>query len=172
VRHVRRGGEYLRVADRSWREPLSGEHARIRGGRWNSPGAFGVVYLNASIEVARAQVRHRLERRGIRPEDILVDEGPVLVHTTVSEGDYVNAITDAGLRALRLPVTYPLDPQGRVIPHSACQPIGQRAWDARERAIACRSAAASAPASGQELAYFGRRGLRVRETQLFTDWYS
>lgn len=57
------------------------------------------MYLNASLEVARAQVRHRLERRGIRPEDVLREEGPVLVHTTVPEDDYVNAVTEAGLHA-------------------------------------------------------------------------
>jgi hypothetical protein len=144
----------------------------VRGGRWNAPSAFGVVYLNALLDVARTQVRYRLEQRGIRPEDVLTEEGPVLVHTTVPDDDYVNAVTDAGLRALHLPATCPLDAQGHVIPHSVCQPIGQRAWDARERGIACRSVAVSAPAGGEELAYFGRRGLRVREAQLFTDWYS
>lgn len=172
MRHVRRGGAYLRVADPSWRDPLSGEHARTRGGRWNAPGAFGVVYLNASRSMARALVRSRLQDRGIRPEDILPEAGPMLVSTTVPDDVYVNAVTDAGLRAVSLPTTYPLDGRGRIIPHGVCQPIGQLAWDAGERGIVCRSATKGAPARGEELAYFGRARLRVNETEPFADWYS
>ena len=172
MRHVRRGGAYLRVADPSWRDPLSGEYARSRGGRWNAPGAFAVVYLNASLGVARALVRSRLEDHGIRPEDVLPEAGPLLVRTTVPENAYVNAVTDAGLRALNLPAAYPLDDQGRVIPHSVCQPIGRLAWDAGEQGIACRPATKGAPTSGEELAYFSRQSLRVHDTEQFADWFS
>jgi hypothetical protein len=172
VRHVRRGGTYLRVADPSWRDPLSGGHSRTRGGRWNAPGAFGVVYLNASREVAQALVRSRLEDRGIRPEDVLPEAGPVLVHTMVPHDAYVNVVTDAGLRALNLPATYPLDDRVRVILHSVCQSIGQLAWEAGEQGIVCRSATRGAPTPGEELAYFGRQSLRVAETQQFATWFS
>lgn len=172
MRHVHRGGAYLRVADPCWRDLLTREHSRIRGGRWNAPGAFGVVYLNASTEVARALVRSRLEDRGIRPEDVLPEAGPVLVHTTVPDDAYVNAVTDAGLRALNLPTTYPLDRRGQVIAHRICQPIGQLARDAGERGIACRPATPGSPAIGEELAYFGHRRLRVEETKQFADWFS
>jgi RES domain len=172
VRHVRRAGAYLRVADSSWRDPLSGEYARGRGGRWNAPGAFAVVYLSTSLGVARALVRSRLEDRGIRPEDVLPEAGPVLVHTTVPDNAYVNAVTGTGLRALDLPATYPLDGRGRVIAHGVCQPIGRLAWDAGEQGIACRSAGKGAPTSGEELAYFSRQSLRVDETEQFADWFS
>jgi len=171
VRHVRRGGVYLRVADRDWDDPLSGEYARERGGRWNSPGSFGVVYLNASVAVARAQVRDKLEPRGIRPEDLQVDEGPVLVHTGVPRDDYVDVITDHGCTSLDLPKTYPVDEQEITVPHSVCQPIGQRAWEEGETGIACRSAAASAPTGGEELAFFARRPLKADRTENFADWY-
>jgi len=172
VRHVRRGGAYLRVADPSWRDPLSGEYARSRGGRWNAPEAFSVVYLNASLGVARALVRSQLEERGIRPEDVLPEAGPLLVHTTVPDNAYVNAVTDAGLRALHLPATYPLDDRGRVIPHGVCQPIGRLAWDAGEQGIACRSATKGAPTTGEELAYFSRQRLHVERIEQFADWFS
>jgi hypothetical protein len=131
-----------------------------------------VVYLNASLEVARALVRGRLEDRGIRPEDVLPESGPVLVRTSVPHDAYVNAVTDAGLRALDLPASYPLDGRGRVVAHGVCQPIGKLAWDAGERGIACRSATKAAPARGEELAYFGRAGLRVEVTEPFADWFS
>ena len=171
MRHVRRGGEYLRIADPAWSNPLSPEYARRRGGRWNPPGSFGVVYLNASMEVARAQLRHKLEPRGIRPEDLEPDHGPVLVHTEVPPDRYVDAISEEGLVALGLPSTYPLDDGGRPIQHAECQPIGQQAWDAGERGIACRSTAGTAPPDAEELAFFARQALKRRGTDRFVDWY-
>jgi hypothetical protein len=171
VRHVRRGGRYLRVADPGWSNPLSPEHSRRRGGRWNPPGRFGAVYLNASLEVARAQVRAKLEPRGIRPEDLDPDTGPALVHTDVPDDRYVDAVTDAGLAVLGLPVSYPRDDRGGPVGHAECQPVGQRAWDAGERGLACRSAANTAPPGGEELAFFARRTLRRRGTERFADWY-
>jgi hypothetical protein len=130
-----------------------------------------VVYLNASVDVARAQVRHRLEPRGIRPEDLDPELGPQLVHTRVPDGDYVDAISDEGLGDLGLPATYPVDRRGTPVPHAVCQPIGQAAWDAGELGIACRSAAGSAPPGAEELAFFARRRLRRRRSEPFVDWY-
>lgn len=172
MRHVRRRGRYLRVADPSWRDPLSREHSRSHGGRWNAPESFGVVYLNATLDLARALVRARLEDRGIRPEDIRPEVGPVLVTTTVPDESYVNAVTDAGLESLKLPTTYPLDRRGTTIPHRVCQPIGQLAWEVGEQGIACRSATRGAPPHEEELAYFGREELRAETTEPFTTWFS
>lgn len=171
MRHLRRKGLYLRVADPSWRDPLSPRHSIRRGGRWNAPDSFGVVYLNASRDVARAQVERSLEPRGIRPEDLEPDQGPVLIHTQIPDNQYVDAISDRGLKSLGLPQTYPFDEHGEVIPHNTCQPIGQRAWDEGEHGIACRSAAPTAPAAGEELAFFDRQGLRVHRRVRFADWY-
>ena len=171
MRRVARGGRYVRIADPHWADPLSPEHARRRGGRWNPPGSFGVVYLNASVDLARAQVRHRLEPRGIRPEDLEPDDGPMLVHTRVPDDQYVDAVSAEGLAELGLPATYPVDERGEAIPHAVCQPIGQAAWDAGERGIACRSAARTAPPGAEELAFFARRRLRVQRTERFAYWY-
>lgn len=172
MRHIRRGGRYVRVADPSWRDPLSGEHSRVRGGRWNAPGAFGVVYLNGSLDLARALVRAQLEDRGIRPEDVLPEAGPDLIATTVPDESFVNAVTDAGLRSVSLPTTYPRDSRGKIIAHRVCQAIGQLAWDAGEQGIACRSATRGAQSDGEELAYFGRKELRVETTEQFAAWFS
>lgn len=171
MRHVSRVGSYFRVADQSWRDSLSAQYSRRRGGRWNPPGKFGVVYLNSSVEVARAQVRQSLEPRGIRPEDLQSESGPLLVHTEVPESSYVNAVTKEGLKSLGLPETYPRDKNDKVIPHEVCQPIGQRAWDASERGIACRSAASTAPPGGEELALFDRQKLPLHHVEQFKDWY-
>ncbi len=171
MRHIARGGRYVRVADPDWRDPLSGEHARRSGGRWNSPGSFDVIYLNASRSVARAQVRHRLEPRGIRPEDLDPEQGPLLIQTDVPEDRFVDAVSDRGLASLGLPASYPVDPGGSSISHAVCQPISQRAWDGGEPGIACRSAAQTAPVGGEELAYFARRPLRAQGAERFADWY-
>lgn len=171
MRHVSRGGSYFRVADPSWDDPLSSEHARLRGGRWNPPRSFGVVYLNASREVARAQVRRKLEPRGIRPEDLDPAEGPSLVGTEVPRNRYVEAISKEGLAALGLPDSYPLDELGRTAPHSVCQPIGAQARKAGEHGIACLSAAPAAPRGGEELTYFGSPALRAERVEPFVDWY-
>lgn len=171
MRHVERGGSYLRVADPDWEDPLSGRYTRDAGGRWNPPGAFEVVYLNAALRVARAQVRHRLEPRGIRPEDLDPPRGPILVHTSVPEQPYVDAATDRGLSSLGLPTSYPLDGQGGQIPHDACRPIGEQAWNDGEPGIACRSAASS-PTAGEELAYFNRgEKLKIEAEEAFSNWF-
>lgn len=171
MRHVRRGGRYLRVADPGWHDPLSGDYARERGGRWNPPDSFGVVYLNATVDVARAQVRHKLEPRGIQPEDLDPDAGPLLVHTDVPEDSYVDAVTSDGLQSLGLPDTYPLDERGAIVDHATCRPLGSRAWDSGEPGIACRSAARGAPPLGEELAFFARTVLVAWHTDRFLDWY-
>jgi RES domain len=168
VRTIRRGGPYLRVADPDWEDPLDGRYAAERGGRWNPPESFPVVYLCRSIEVARANVDRRLRGQPYGPEDLRPEAGPVLVRTRVPEDRYLNAITEAGLRDLGLPKTYPLDSRRRIVPHSRCQPIGLRARDAGLPGVAARTAAATV---GEELAYFGRRKLRRGAVRSFEQWF-
>lgn len=171
MRHIERRGKYLRVADLDWKKPLSGRYAGEAGGRWNPPGTFEVVYLNATLQVARAQVRHKLEPLGIRPEDLDPARGPVLIHTSVPKQPYVDAVTDRGLSSLGLPKSYPLDDRGEPVPHRVCQPIGEQAWSDDEPGIACRSAA-SIPTSGEELAYFNRgKALKVEDEEEFSTWF-
>lgn len=170
MRHQRRGGTYVRVADPDWKKPLDPRYSQRLGGRWNPPGSFGVVYLNRSVEVARAQVRRKLEPRGIHPEDLNPGRGPVLVHAEVPEDAYVDAVSDPGLRSLGLPATYPVDGAGKEVPHAVCQPIGQTARDDGERGIVCRSAAAQ-PSPGEELAYFPGKSLTAVRRQLWAEWF-
>jgi hypothetical protein len=165
MRTIRRAGPYLRVADPDWEDPLNGRYAAERGGRWNPPESFPVVYLCRSIEVARANVYRRLEGQPYGPEDLRT--GPNLVRTNVPEDRYLNAITEAGLRDLGLPKTYPLDSRRRRIGWPRCQPLGLRAWEAGLPGVAARSARAS----GEELAYFGDRKLRRGAVRTFEEWF-
>jgi RES domain-containing protein len=190
VRHLRRGGRYLRVADPDWEEPLDGSCAGDRGGRWNPPGSFPVVYLCRSVAVARANVFRLLADLPYGPEDLDPEHGPVLVATEAPEERYVDAVTRRGLESLGLPPTYPRTESGRPVSRRRCQAIGLRAWEAGEPGMACRSTAATAPPRGEALAWFEptaagrverraeRGGRERRRTRLtvesltpFEDWF-
>ena len=172
MRHVRRRGRYLRVADPRWVDPLDGRHSAEHGGRWNAPGSFPVVYLTRGVPGARAYVRRKFAGRPYGPELIAADEAPVLIETEIADESYVDVVSDAGCAAAGLPKRYPSDGAGGEVPWSVCQPVGRRAWDEGERGIACRSALGSA--AGEELAWFqrdGRAPLPRRARHAFDDWY-
>jgi len=156
------------VADPAWDDPLDGRFAAQRGGRWNPPESFSVVYLCRSIEVARANVHRKLAGQPYGPEDLRAGSAPVLVRTRAPEGRYLNAITDAGLRDLGLPKSYPLDSRRGLVPWRRCQPIGLHAQEAGLPGVAARSAAA---VDGEELAYFGPRKLRRGVVRPFEEWF-
>jgi len=169
---VTRGGVYVRVADPDWDDPLSGAFAKARGGRWNAPGAFPVVYLNGDVRVARANVLQRFEGLPYGPEDLEPWAAPALVSTVVPEDEFVDVVSDAGCVAVGLPMSYPVAADDDVVPHDMCRPVGQAAWDADLPGIACRSAAPAAPRGGEELAWFARgEPLAPLEVRSFLDWF-
>jgi hypothetical protein len=171
--HLRRAGTYLRVADPDWDNPLEGSYAGARGGRWNAPGSFPVVYLNRDVETARANVRRRFQGQPYQIEDVRPDRLPLLISTELDSNDYVDVVSGAGCAAAGLPRSYPFDAAGELVPHDVCQPIGQAAWDDGDPGIACRSAAPGASRSGEELAWFHRdsTSLIVAASTAFKDWY-
>ena len=171
MRTIVRGGRYLRVADPDWDDPLDGRGAATRGGRWNPPESFPVVYLCRSVAVARANVYRLLAGHPYGPEDLRPGAGPVLVATRAPEARYMNAVTDAGLAAVGLSRSYPRDGRGRIVPHRRCQPIGERAHERGLPGVAARSAAPNAPPGGEELAYFGPRRLRRGAVRAFETWF-
>jgi len=52
-------------------EPLSGEGARLNGGRFNPPGGFPVLYLCRTRPCAVAELRHMGDRQAIGLEGLL-----------------------------------------------------------------------------------------------------
>lgn len=170
--HVERDGRYYRVADPTWADPFSGAYSQARGGRWNIPNTFPVVYLNRDIPTARAFVRSKLRDLPYGPELLHPRRAPVLLATDLARNAYVDVVTGAGCVAAGLPATYPLNEAGVPVPWAQCQPIGQRAWDAGEPGIACRSAAL--PGGLEELAYFtGPDTARLEESRRwpFDEWF-
>lgn len=171
-RHATRAGTYHRIADPHWTDPLSGEFAKARGGRWNAAGSFAVVYLNRTRDTARANVRRRFTGQPFSPDDLIPERRPVLIETTVPQAVCVDVITDEGCHAAGLPQTYPLDLDGSDVTHERCMEVGHAAFDAGEPGIACRSAATPTPPYGEELAWFERDERLVPVRRLsFDEWY-
>ncbi len=173
-RHVTRSGRFVRVADPDWRRPLDSSFAAVRGGRWNPPGSFPVLYLCASPTVARDVVLGRFAGLPYGLLDFRSGRRPVLIETEVPSHRAADVVTDAGCRAASLPVSYPYDARGRKIGWVRTQPIGRAAWEQGERSIACRSAAMPQGGDGEELAWFVRERadrLAVSARRSFDEWF-
>jgi RES domain-containing protein len=172
MRYVERGALHFRVCDPSWSDPLDPTYAKTHGGRWNPAGTFGVLYLCATISVAAGNARRAYEGEIATLFDLRPEHRPDLQVVTVTPIRVVDAVTDAGLRSLRLPAAYPAGASW-----ARCQAIGKRAYEHGENGIACRSADAAtrpnAPVEGEELVVFDRavRSVRRLERVPFAQWY-
>lgn len=169
MKHVTRGGLYYRVVDPSWRDPFDTSYSKRNGGRWNEPNNFGVLYLNASIDVAAARARRNFEGEIATLYDLAPQQRPDLAVVKLTVARFVDAITNDGLRSLQLPVAYP-----KRVGHRRCQAIGLRAYARRENGIAYRSDVTwPETGEGEELALFdtSKRRARGRERLHFSKWY-
>lgn len=64
-----KGRAYRHVAPA--RSPISGEGARVHGGRWNPPRSFPTLYLALDLQTVRAELRRTARRFGVPPENLL-----------------------------------------------------------------------------------------------------
>jgi RES domain len=170
---VRRGGACNRLAEPHWEDPLDTSFSKQHGGRWNAPGSYGVLYLNVTAQLARIQVEHKLAGHPYDIEDLDPAAQHDLVEVDVAETDALDLISDNGLQAVGMPLSYPQDADGQPVPHEQCHPVGQAAYDEPLPAIACRSAAAGAEGADEELAVFDRDVGIVAQTarRPFAGWY-
>jgi len=84
-----------------------------------------------------------------------------------------DAHTPAGIAAVGLPFSYPLDAAGHPVCHGVCQASGQLAKDLGLRGVRCRSAQ-SPFGAGRELAWFpatARSRARAVSRSSFADWF-
>lgn len=147
------GRVWLRVADPEWTNPLDPSHAATHGGRWNAPGSFSVLYLNADVVTARSQIDRMLDTTAVRPDD-LEDDAYLLIPVQLPRRQRVaDAVSDEGVSSLGLPAEYPRGEDGETVPHAPCQAIGAGIHEARLRGVWCRSAATQS-GTGRELAWF------------------
>ena len=144
---------WLRVASAFWKNALDPSYAQQAGGRWNPPGAYPVLYLNADLATARGQLERMLQGFPAGIDDLDEDAFVLVAARLPKRQRCADALTAAGLKALGLPNSYPLDGKGRTIPHSRCQRVGMAVHDRGLRGMLCRSAATS-NGRGRELAWF------------------
>jgi hypothetical protein len=172
--HLADGWTWWRIADRGWRDPLDPAFAGERGGRWNPAASFPTLYLNEDKVTARLNLRAFIDDWPYEPEDLRADTGPVLLGATLPRRQKVcDAHSRAGIAAIGLPETYPLDRRGRPVGRELCQPIGAAVHAAGLRGVRARSAQ-SRDGAGRELAWFPAtarsRAKRVARLS-FESWY-
>ncbi|HET8971446.1 MAG TPA: RES domain-containing protein [Candidatus Nanopelagicales bacterium] len=169
------GAHWLRVADRSWQDPLDPSYADRYGGRWNTPGDGPTLYLCADRAVARAQILRLLEPTPVDPGDLSPDAPYVLVTAVLPVRQRVaDATTQTGLRSLGLPASYPRRPRGGKVAWRDCRRAARLARTAGLRGVLARSAVAAAE-GGAELAWFPTRRAHARpvgEPVPFRVWWS
>jgi len=165
---------WFRIAEAVWADPLDPGFAAARGGRWNPPRSHPTLYLNEDRVTARLNLRFFIDGWPYEPEDLRDDTGPVLVRASLPPHQTAADVhSRAGVAAVGLPATYPLDDGGDIVSHSVCQPIGLEAKRARLQGVRARSARAPEGA-GRELAWFPasrRSRARASATETFESWY-
>jgi hypothetical protein len=165
--------QWFRVADEKWDHPLDPGFAQRFGGRWNPPNSHPTLYLNEDLHTARAQIARMLDRSPVRPDDL--DPPYVLITATLPARQVVSdAVTDVGLDALGLPMTYPVNDVGDTVPHTTCQPIGSAVKDEGLRGVHTRSAA-TPDGTGRELSWFPARtsskAIPIGDPISFSEWW-
>ncbi len=169
MKFVRRKGAYYRACDPANASPMDTTFSKQRGGRWNPPGRFGLLYLNATIRVAAANARKHFENEMHTLFDLRPPYRPVLYEITVRSSDFVDCLTESGLYQVGLSPDYP-----RNTTWMRTREVGRRAHNSGEHGIASRSAAELDRDLGEELAIFDDRITqltKVGKRSPFARWY-
>ncbi|MEM9387456.1 MAG: RES family NAD+ phosphorylase [Pseudomonadota bacterium] len=168
------GWTWWRIADPAWRDPLDAHYAARAGARWNPPDSFPTLYLNEDQVTARTNLRLFIARWPYEPEDLRTEHAPVLIGAQLPRRQEVAQLTSpAGLAAVGLPPSYPIDEVGRQIGHDRCQGIAASLKAAGLRGLRVRCAQ-SAQGEGRELAWFPatvRSRARLTARLSFAEWY-
>jgi RES domain-containing protein len=142
-------------------DPLSGEGARLHGGRFNPAGSFPVLYICRTRPCVVAELRRLGERQAIGVEGLL----PRHLYRYDIRLDRVLDLTNAGVReevGLGLEVLTGPD-------WAACQDIGTTAHALGVQAILSPSAAGV----DDVLALFAQHiGLGTVEPKLIEEWHT
>jgi len=165
---ARRGGEYYRVVAPDWTEPLDTTYSKQYGGRWNPPGEFGALYLNANLRVAAANARAQHAGRAIKLFDLHPSARPELVTAEVPQRDVVDAVSPDGVAALGFAESFPFG-----VSWLPCQAIARAAKADGISGIATRSNAEATATRvvGEELAVFEGCAVAERARRPFAAWY-
>jgi RES domain-containing protein len=162
-----RSGEYYRVCKPQWADCADTTFSKDHGGRWNPPGEFGALYLNATLRVAAANARRQHAGRAIGLFDLRPQRRPQLATFAVPRVRVVDVVSAQGVAQLQLPSTYPVD-----VDWPSCQAIARRAYETLA-GVASRSAAEARAGEvvGEELAIFDTLSLSAPRRAPFSEWY-
>ena len=134
------GRAYRHVSE--GRDPLSGEGARLTGGRWNPPGSFAVLYLALDVPTTVNELRRSAARQGLVPADFLPRE---LYTYELRLQHVIDLRIDTHARAVGLQEGWLSDEDA-----TACQAVGEAAHHVGFEALLAPSAAGP----GEVLAVF------------------
>jgi RES domain-containing protein len=167
---VSRSGAYYRVCKPEWNNCADTSYAKANGARWNPRGAFGALYLCATVEIAAANARSQHSGRAIGLFSLRPERRPQLQRFDVTSARFIDVVTARGVAAAGLPPEFP-----HGVSWSRCQAIAASTYEAGERGVACRSAAECSATSwlGEELAVFDSapQPKPVGKPRVFRDWY-
>jgi RES domain-containing protein len=168
-RTVLGGGLYYRVVAPEWTDPANTAYSKQHGGRWNPPGEFGALYLNATVQVAAANARQQHAGRAIKLFDLLPEGRPELVTFDVPMTAALDACTPEGLTELGFATNFPYG-----VSWAPCQAIAREAHSAGIAGVASRSNAEVTATTfvGEELALFEEMTVGPPQSRrCFDEWY-
>ncbi len=170
-RHVARGGAYYRVCEAGWDDSADTSFSKLYGGRWNPSAEFGALYLNQTVDVARANARVLYAGTFYRPEDLTDEAELQLQEFDVPDGRVLDCVSAKGVAACGFHPTYPFGYEE----YAVCQTIAREEfrWGADGVAARCASECTEASFVGEELALFDRVAGSARKGRLFrfAEWY-
>lgn len=103
------------------RDPLSGEGARLHGGRWNPPDLFPAIYLADPVRACMGELRKAARDNHLEVSDQL--RVPYKLHTiAVTEVPVLDLCSEETRQVLGLELN---DLTG---PWETCQAVGHAAW--------------------------------------------
>lgn len=142
-------------------DPLSGEGARLHGGRFNPPGSFPVLYICRSRPCAAAELKRLGERQAIGVEGLL----PRRLYRYEIAIDRILDLTDGEVRAqVGLGLEVLIGPDW-----TACQGLGVAAHALGVKGVN----SPSATGVGDVLAVFVQHlGLGRLEPEFVEEWHS
>jgi RES domain-containing protein len=153
------GSAWRRMSPR--RDPLSGEGARIHGGRFNPPESFAVLYLCLSRSCAVAEFKRMASRQIIGPEGLLRRR---LYTYRLELARIIDLCDESVLQALDMSASDLVDEDRRL-----AREIGVIAYDLGLQAVLCPSATGV----GDILAVFSDHlGASVVRFELAEEWTS
>ncbi len=140
------------------------------GGRWNPPGEFGALYLNATIAVAAANARVLYAGSFYRPEDLQGEAELCLQEFSIPKTTLLDCLSPQGVAGCGFPESFPFESAYR-----PSQAIARDEYAVGRAGVSTRCASESASKSfvGEELVLFdnvadmAKKGRRRR----FDDWY-